>query len=85
MGQAEDDDWSSAAFNHCGRLQKPVDQVAQYVDHSKEELELLEDRKLRRTGVQASYELRQPNRTDGRCVKKISFILYFFMIIKSQE
>lgn len=74
MGQAEDDDWSSVGFNHCGRLEKPVDQVAQYVDHSKEELELLEDRKLRHTGVQASYELRRPDRTDGRCVKKISCI-----------
>lgn len=74
MGQAEDDDCSSVGFNHCGRLEKPTDQVAEYVDHSKEEPELLEDRKLRHTGVQASYELRRPNRTDDRCVKKISFI-----------
>lgn len=74
VGQAEDDDWSSVGFNHCGRLEKPIDQEAEYVDHSKEELELLEDRKLRHTGVQASYELRRPNRTDGRCVKKMYFI-----------
>lgn len=74
MGQAEDEEWSSSGFDHCGRLEKPVDHVTEYEDHSKEELELLEDRKLRHTGVQASYELRRPNRTDGRCVKKISFI-----------
>lgn len=74
MGQAEDEERSSFGFDHCGRLEKPINQVAEYEDHPKEELELLEDRKLRHTGVQAGYEIRRPNRTDGRCVKKISFI-----------
>lgn len=81
MGQAEDEERSSFGFNHCGRLEKPINQMAEYEDHSKEEFELLEDRKLRHTGVQASYEIRRPNRTDGRCVKKIFYILMYFLLL----
>ncbi|XP_070692820.1 centrosome and spindle pole-associated protein 1-like isoform X2 [Pempheris klunzingeri] len=63
----DDEEQSSVLFKYRGRLGKPVDQESEEEEeHFKEELEQLEGRGHRHTGVDASYERRRFNKTDGR-------------------
>ncbi|KAM9356849.1 centrosome and spindle pole-associated protein 1-like [Symphorus nematophorus] len=65
----EDEEQSSLLPRHCDRLGRPVDQESEEEDDLKEELEeleLMEGRRHRHTGVEASYEKRRSNKTDGR-------------------
>ncbi|XP_059202020.1 centrosome and spindle pole associated protein 1-like [Centropristis striata] len=55
----QDQERSSVLLRHCDRLGKPVDEDS-------EELELMDGRKYRLIGAEASYEKRRSNKTDYR-------------------
>uniref|UniRef100_A0A3B4UMY9 Centrosome and spindle pole associated protein 1 n=1 Tax=Seriola dumerili TaxID=41447 RepID=A0A3B4UMY9_SERDU len=48
------------------RLGRPVDQDSEEEEYFKEELELMEGRRCRHMGIEASYPKRRTNKTDGR-------------------
>lgn len=62
----EDEEQSSRLSRHRDRLERPVEQESEDEEYTKEELELIEGRRRRHVGVEASYENRRPNKTDGR-------------------
>ncbi|XP_036933606.1 centrosome and spindle pole associated protein 1-like isoform X2 [Acanthopagrus latus] len=59
----EDEGPSSVLPRLCDKLGRPVDQESEEEEYFKEELELMEGRRHRHTGVDASYEKRQSNRS----------------------
>ncbi|XP_035525773.1 centrosome and spindle pole associated protein 1-like isoform X3 [Morone saxatilis] len=62
----EDEEQSSVLPRHRDRLGRPVDQESEEEEEYFKELELMEGRRHRHTGVEATYEKRRSNRTDGR-------------------
>ncbi|XP_053285484.1 centrosome and spindle pole-associated protein 1 isoform X3 [Pleuronectes platessa] len=54
------------ACRHHDRLGRPVELESEEDEYLKKELELLKGRRNRYTGIEASHEKRQTNRTDGR-------------------
>ncbi|XP_041800014.1 centrosome and spindle pole associated protein 1-like isoform X2 [Chelmon rostratus] len=64
----EDEEQSSVFPRHGDRMGRPVDQESEEEEEEylKEELELMEARRHRLTGVEANYEKRRSNKTDGR-------------------
>ncbi|XP_044220221.1 centrosome and spindle pole-associated protein 1-like isoform X1 [Thunnus albacares] len=65
----EDEEQSSVLSRlsrHRDRLGRPVDQESEEEEYTKEELELMEGRRRRHMGVEASYEKRRSIKTDGR-------------------
>ncbi|XP_075959153.1 centrosome and spindle pole associated protein 1-like isoform X4 [Anarhichas minor] len=65
-----DQEQASVLPRHCDRLGKPLDRDSEEEEEEEEEyfkeLELLEGRRRRHIGVEASYEKRRSNKTDGR-------------------
>ncbi|XP_068570311.1 centrosome and spindle pole-associated protein 1-like isoform X2 [Cebidichthys violaceus] len=65
-----DEEQASVLPRHCDRLGKPLDRDSDSDSDSEEEyfkeLELVEGRRRRHIGVEASYEKRRSNKTDGR-------------------
>lgn len=70
LSPEEEEGHSSLALRRRDRLERLVNQESE-----DEELELTEGRKGRYTRVEASYEKRQPKKTDGGYVREI--FLYF--------
>uniref|UniRef100_A0A4W6FUM3 Centrosome and spindle pole associated protein 1a n=1 Tax=Lates calcarifer TaxID=8187 RepID=A0A4W6FUM3_LATCA len=68
----EEEEQSSLAARHRDRLGRTVDQESE-----EEELELMEGRRRRHIGTEASYEKRWTNKTDGRYLRDM--IHYFFV------
>uniref|UniRef100_A0A3P8T9X9 Centrosome and spindle pole associated protein 1a n=1 Tax=Amphiprion percula TaxID=161767 RepID=A0A3P8T9X9_AMPPE len=62
----EDEEQLSEVARHRDRLGRPVDQESEEEDYFKDELELMEGRRRRPMGVEASYEITRSTRTDGR-------------------
>ncbi|XP_027140182.1 centrosome and spindle pole associated protein 1 isoform X3 [Larimichthys crocea] len=62
----EDEEPSSVLPRRRDRLGRPVDQESEEEEYFKDELELMEGRRHRPLGVDASYEKRRFNRIDGR-------------------
>ncbi|XP_070769650.1 centrosome and spindle pole-associated protein 1-like [Enoplosus armatus] len=63
--EEDEEQQQSVLTRYRDRLGKPVDQESEEEDF-KEELELMEGRRRRHAGVEAGYEKRRANRTDGR-------------------
>lgn len=77
----EDEEHSSVVLRHRDRLGRPVDQESEEEEYFKEELEMMESRKHRHAGFEASYEKRRANKTDGRYLRGIvHFLLCVFML-----
>uniref|UniRef100_A0A3B5B6F5 Centrosome and spindle pole associated protein 1-like n=1 Tax=Stegastes partitus TaxID=144197 RepID=A0A3B5B6F5_9TELE len=66
--EEEDEEQLSEVPRHRERLGRPADQESEEEeeDYFKDELELMEGRRRRLLGVEASYEKARSNRTDGR-------------------
>nr|XP_019942477.1 PREDICTED: centrosome and spindle pole-associated protein 1 [Paralichthys olivaceus] len=67
----DEEQQSPLAFRHHGRLGRPVELESEEDEYLKEEL--MEGRRQRYTGTEASYEKRQTNKTDGREKKENPF------------
>ncbi|XP_049898888.1 centrosome and spindle pole-associated protein 1-like isoform X3 [Epinephelus moara] len=65
LSPEEDEGQSSVLPRHCDRLGKLADQESEEEEYLKE-LELMEGRRRRHTGVETSYEKTRSNKTDGR-------------------
>lgn len=66
LSPEEEEEHLSLALRQHDRLGRPVAQ-----ESDDEDLELVEGRRCRHTRVEASYEKRQPNKTDGRYVREM--------------
>ncbi|XP_022073359.2 centrosome and spindle pole-associated protein 1-like isoform X2 [Acanthochromis polyacanthus] len=62
----EDEEQLSEVPRHRDRLGRPVDQESEEEEYFKDELELMEGRRRRPMGVEASYEITRSTGTDGR-------------------
>ncbi|CAK6969350.1 centrosome and spindle pole-associated protein 1-like isoform X2 [Scomber scombrus] len=62
----EDEEQLSVLSRHRGRPGKPMDEEVEEEEYTKEEMELMEGRRRRHMGVEASYEKRRSNKTDER-------------------
>lgn len=67
----EEDEEQSVLSRHHDRLGMPVDQESDEEEYFKEELELMESKRHRHTGVEANYEKRRSNKTDGRYMREL--------------
>uniref|UniRef100_A0A3B4YUA1 Centrosome and spindle pole associated protein 1a n=1 Tax=Seriola lalandi dorsalis TaxID=1841481 RepID=A0A3B4YUA1_SERLL len=65
------------------RLGRPVDQDSEEEEYFKEELELMEGRRCRHMGIEASYPKRRTNKTDGRFVGEINHCVFVCMLSMS--
>lgn len=75
----EDEEQLSALSRYHDRLGKPIDQESEEEDF-KEELELMEGRRRRHTGVGPSYEKWRPNKSDGRYLGKIVLCIFYLCL-----
>ncbi|XP_053179175.1 centrosome and spindle pole-associated protein 1-like isoform X2 [Scomber japonicus] len=62
----EDEEQLLVLSRHRDRPGKPVDEEVEEEEYTKEEMELMEGRRRRHMGVEASYEKRRSNKTDDR-------------------
>lgn len=79
----EDEEPSSVFPRRRDRLGRPVDQESEEEEYFKDELELMEGRRHRPSGVDASYEKRRFNRIDGRYLMDMICFLYFCVHVQS--
>lgn len=68
LGPEADGDQKSVPLRHCDRLGKPLDRDSEEEEEYFKELELVDRRRRRHIGVEASYENRPSNKTDWRYV-----------------
>ncbi|XP_040030485.2 centrosome and spindle pole-associated protein 1 isoform X2 [Gasterosteus aculeatus] len=66
LGPEADGDQKSVPLRHCDRLGKPLDRDSEEEEEYFKELELVDRRRRRHIGVEASYENRPSNKTDWR-------------------
>lgn len=78
----EDEGHLSVGLRHPERLGRPVDFESDEEEYFKEELELMEDRKHRHTGIEANYEKRRSNKTVSRYLREIDTHKLFNIVIK---
>ncbi len=78
--EEEEEEQLSVLPRHRGNLGKPLEQESEEEEYLKEELELMEGKRHRRTGVEASYEKRRSSKSDSRYLREFVHCLLYLCV-----